>query len=133
MVAISAPASEHAEQAAVVNFAERLKGAYPELALLFAVPNGAALTWQEDRRGKRFSPQAAKLKAEGLKPGVPDLILPVSRHGYHCLFIEMKTDKGRVSKEQSAWLEALEGQGHCARVCYGAGEAIGVIRWYLGI
>jgi hypothetical protein len=127
------PPSEHAEQACVVDWARRRTGACPALGLLFAIPNGAALTWKADARGQRYSPQAARLKAEGLRPGVPDLCLPVARGGYHALYLEMKAGKNKPSKEQAAFLEALAAEGNLARVCYSAEEAIGVIEAYLEI
>lgn len=79
----------------------------PELRLLFAIPNG----------GQRDVRVAAKLKAEGVKPGVHDLMLPVPRHGLHGLWIEMKKPKGKPSKEQVEWMEAMQGQGYGACVC----------------
>lgn len=60
---------------------------------LFAVPNG----------GRRDATTAAKLKAEGVVPGVADLILLRSNHDYGALLIEMKTAKGRQSTSQKAW------------------------------
>lgn len=94
----------------------------PELGMLFHTPNG----------GNRNVITAKKLKAEGVKPGVPDLCLPVPRGGYHGLFIEMKRQKGGVvSPEQKAWLQALNALGYRAEVCKGAAEAWDVIREYV--
>lgn len=79
----------------------------PELRLLFAIPNG----------GERNIRVAAKMKAEGVKAGVSDLMLPVARHGLHGLWIEMKRPGGKASAEQKAWLDAMQGQGYGAVVC----------------
>lgn len=125
--------SEHDEQAAVISWARMQECVYPELKLLFCVPNGAALTWREDKKGNRYSPQAARLKAEGLRPGVPDLCLPVARQGYHSLYIELKAGRNRPTQEQIAFLDALACQGHLALVCYGAEQAIEAIKEYLGV
>ena len=90
--------------------------------MLYAVPNG----------GNRNIVTARKLKAEGVKPGVPDVCLPVPRGDYHGLYVEMKRQKGGVvSPEQKAWLQALKGQGYRAEVCKGAAEAWDVIREYI--
>ena len=76
---------------------------HPELqGLLFAVPNGSY----------RNKATAGKLKAEGVVPGVADLILLVPRNQYHGLCIEMKTEKGRQSPEQKAWQEKADANGY---------------------
>jgi len=117
--------SEHEEQAVLIYWASVMaKNQIPELKLLFAIPNG----------GLRDKVVAAKLQAEGVKPGVPDLMLPVARHGFHGLYIEMKRiSGGRVSDEQKFWHAALIGQGYCVVVCEGAVEAMAAINNYLGI
>ena len=50
---------EHREQAALFEWARYAGGRYPELALLFAVPNG----------GRRDAVTGARLKSEGVKAG----------------------------------------------------------------
>lgn len=90
---------------------------------LFHIPNGGARSIQT----------AARLKAEGVKAGVPDLFLPVASGGYHGLFVEMKrTGGGRVSTRQQEWLDLLNANGYRAIVCHGADEAIREIGRYLG-
>ena len=81
---------------------------HPELqGLLFAIPNGSY----------RNKATAGKLKAEGVTPGVSDLILLVPhieegcRYMWHALCIEMKTPKGRQSPEQKAWQAKVEEMG----------------------
>ena len=111
---------EHNEQVAVFAWAGREEARYPELALLFAVPNG----------GRRDKITGARLKAEGVKPGVPDIWWPVARGPYHGLVIELKADKGRPTPKQKAWLAALEAQGWKVMVCVGAAAAVQVIEWY---
>ncbi|MFC1879813.1 VRR-NUC domain-containing protein [Chloroflexota bacterium] len=123
--------SEHSEQVAIFQWAELQKGAMPELALLFAIPNGAKLPWRRNKRGKRYSPEATRLKAEGLKSGVPDICLPVPRAGWHGLFIELKVGKNKPTTEQETWLDRLFEQGYCAVVCYGSDDAINFITRYL--
>lgn len=97
-------------------------GKWPELELLYHVPN----------EGKRSYKTAARLKAEGLKSGVPDICLPVPRGGYHGLYIELKRVKNsRVTQDQLDWIEALIAQGYVAAVCRGCDEAIELITRYL--
>ena len=72
---------------------------YPQHAqLLIAVPNGV----------RTSATQGRILKAEGMLAGVADLLLLLPRHGYGCLCIEMKTDKGRQSDSQKQWQQATE-------------------------
>lgn len=112
--------SEHDEQVAVIQWAAMAQGRFPELALLLAIPNG----------GARHIAVATKLKAEGVRPGVPDLFLPYPNGGWHGLWIEMKTTTGRPSESQKWWLAELRKQWYSAVVCYGAEEAIGCIKEY---
>ena len=112
---------EGMHQAALFQWAETVSGMYPELTHMFHVPNG----------GKRDRITAAKLKAEGVKPGVPDIMLPVPRGKYHGLWIELKVDGGKPSKEQTEWLEYLNSVGYCALLCYGWQTARIEIEQYL--
>lgn len=115
--------TEHGHQVALIRWAGYQAGKYPALHLLFSIPNG----------GHRTKVTAGKLKAEGVKKGVPDLHLPVSRQGYHGLWIEMKTDKGRVSPDQRRWILALAEQGHRVAICRSWEDAARELREYLGI
>ena len=113
--------TEHAEQVALVRWFDLqhkdLRGR------LVAIPNG----------GDRHPAVAAKLKAEGVRKGYPDLQLLVPASGYHGLLIELKRVKGgRVEPEQADWLEWLAAQGYRAEVCRGADQARAVITDYLG-
>ena len=114
--------TEGEEQATLFSWAAMKSVKHPELRLLFHIPNG----------GKRGKVEAARFKAEGVKPGVPDLFLPVARGGRHGLFIEMKRQKGgRLSPDQRAWLDALRAQGYAAYVAYGWKDAAALIEKYL--
>jgi hypothetical protein len=124
--------TEHDEQASIIEWASRMQLERPELGLLFAIPNGAKLPYRKDAHGRRYSPQAQKLKAEGLRSGVPDLFLPVARGGFHGMFIELKVGRNRPSEVQAEYLDRLAEQGYYAAVCWGAEDAIGAILAYLG-
>ena len=75
---------------------------YPALAqMLFAIPNGGKRQPKINAYGKRYSPEASKLKQMGVTAGVSDLILLYSKNGYGSLCIELKDGtKGRQSKSQ---------------------------------
>lgn len=113
---------EAREQEALFRWAAFAVGKYPELKLLYHIPNG----------GSRNKAEAAHLKRQGVKAGVPDLHLPVARSGYHGLYIELKAGKNKTSKNQDRWLSDLAKEGYCAMVCYGFGEAKNAILSYLG-
>ena len=114
-------ASEHQEQVALFQWADIAVRTYPELVLLHAIPNG----------GDRNRVVGAKLKAEGVKRGVPDLCLPVSRGGYHGLYIELKSVTGTVRAEQQWWLATLRDEGYEARLVVGWEAAKTLIVDYL--
>ena len=114
--------SEEQEQAALFQWLYLYQERYPEIGLLFHIPNG----------GLRVKSEAARFKRIGVKAGVPDLFLPVARGDHHGLFVEMKREKGgRVSAEQKSWIELLREQGYRVEVCKGAEEAVSVVLDYL--
>lgn len=93
----------------------------PRWELLFAIPNG----------GKRQMTTAIRLKATGLKAGIPDIFFPVASGPCNGLFIEMKFGRGRVQPAQAVWHTLLREQGYGVEVCYGAVDAIDTIKRYL--
>lgn len=112
---------ESSEQVSLFEWCEYSLGKYPQLSLLFHVPNG----------GFRSAATAGRMKAEGVKAGVPDLCLPVARGGYHGLFIEMKAGKNKPTELQKKWLTDLQEQGYLTAVCYGWEEAARLLTDYL--
>lgn len=93
----------------------------PELKWLFHIPNG----------GSRNMIEAVQLKRQGVKKGVSDIFLPISRNGFHGLFIELKAGKNKPSKEQLEFIDYVTEQGYKAVICYGLDETIRVIEDYL--
>lgn len=113
---------EAEEQASLFDWTLRMCGKHPELTMLYHIPNG----------GSRHKAEAANLKKQGVKSGVPDLCLPVPRGRYHGLYIEMKRIKGsKTSVEQHEWLRKLCKNGYCAVVCKGWEDAARVLLAYL--
>lgn len=113
--------SEHAEQVALFQWAAMAVATMPELDLLFAIPNGGART---QRTG-------AMLKAEGVRAGVPDICLPVRRHGFNALYIELKAKGGRMQRNQIEWQSKLCQAGNMAVTCTGWEAARECIEHYL--
>ena len=74
--------------------------------------------------GVRLSIGAAvKLKRQGYRKGIPDLIIYEPRFHWHGLAIEIKSDKGQASPEQEIWLEKLVARGWLA-VCLNSFDLI---------
>jgi hypothetical protein len=87
-------------QAAIVQYVRTVA---PDV-LIFHVPNG----------GLRSKSEAARLKWQGVVPGIPDLVL-LWRYPWHSppqiAFFEIKAPKGRLSFDQCCILEWLDDQG----------------------
>ena len=109
--------SERDEQIALFDWAQYRT----DLRLLHHIPN----------EGRRSIQYAMSLKRQGMKPGVPDICLPVARGKYHGLYIELKVKGGRLSPEQREWQRDLLEEGYCAAVCYGFEQAKQTIDWYM--
>ena len=108
-------------QTALFEWAEIMSPQYPELKLMFHIPNG----------GRRDTIEAHRLKRQGTKAGLPDICLPVARSDCHGLYIELKSEKGRLSDNQKTWLTELEMQGYETAVCYSYESARDKILSYL--
>ena len=110
------------EQKLLFGWMEYEEVKYPELKLAFHIVN----------EGRRSYRAGAELKKQGMRPGVPDICLPVPRGIYGALYIEMKRPKGgRTTEEQRWWIENLNAAGNYAVVCHGFDEARDVIIEYL--
>lgn len=87
----------------------------------FAIPNG----------GRRNAREAARMKAEGVTPGVLDVYLPKARGGAHGLWLEFKAGRNTLTPEQAARADALVRDGYTVCVVYSALAAIHATRSYL--
>lgn len=114
--------SEHDEQVALMRWAKTNENNYPELAMLYAIPNG----------GKRHQGTARKLRAEGTKAGVWDLSLDVPRDNYHGMKIEMKFGRNGLQPEQEWWGDMYAMYGYYTAVCWSWVDAASAILIYLG-
>ena len=117
---------EHRLQVACVKWFRMQYRQYANL--LFAIPNG----------GKRNAITAARLKAEGVTAGVPDLFLAkpaisgrFSIQDDYGLFIEMKVGKNDSTPAQKQMRSDLRNQGYAVAVCRSLEEFIEVVENYL--
>ena len=109
---------EHDEQVALFAWFE-----YQGI-LAFAIPNGS----------NKSKYQRHHFQEEGLKPGVPDLMVPIAKGLFHGLFIEMKRIKdSQTSDEQIAWHKLFTEQGYLVVHCKGAAAAMETVRAYLDL
>jgi hypothetical protein len=117
---------EHQEQAKffrMINYLKKEDGVtvIDESFLTFAVPNA----------GKRSPAMASYMKAEGLKSGVPDVMLPIARDRFLGLAIEMKYGDNTQSPAQKIWQLKLEMQNWNYQICYTAESAFYTWAMYL--
>jgi hypothetical protein len=113
--------TEEQEQTAFFEWAALVEHKYPPIASMYHIPNG----------GKRSKTEAARLKAAGVKKGLPDLCLPYAAGGYIGLYIELKVDDNTAKEDQKKWLRLLRAQGHYTCVCYGWRTAATITEAYL--
>lgn len=98
---------------------------YPGLEWIYAVPNGA----------RRSAAHGAKLKAEGMLAGVWDLFLPVPGRGpcggqYLGLYLETKTDEGRLTQAQQEFGRFVQQSGYATAVYRSLPEFVNAISAY---
>lgn len=116
-----AGASESSQQKALFVWAASNRAKYPQLKYLFHIPNG----------GLRDMRTAVNLKAEGVRAGVPDVMLPYPTKNFAGLFIEMKVGKNKTSPEQNDWLSYLSLVGYMTSVQWSWEGARDIIVDYL--
>lgn len=115
--------SESQEQKAFIQECRWLANSLPEYGLVFKIPN----------EGKRTFAYAAKMKAEGMEAGVPDVFCAIMRGGFGGLFFEFKSKDGKLSKEQKDWGEKLRAAGYLVLVVTSAKKAMLLLKQYLSL
>lgn len=112
---------ESGHQEALFSWAQLNERRMPELEFMHHVPNG----------GKRDKATAIALKRQGVKAGVPDIVLPAPKGQYHGLYIELKAGDNKTTQKQREFLSFLRQQGYYTAVCYGWQAAAGLIERYI--
>lgn len=95
--------------------------------LLIHIPNGGS-------RKNAF--EGYRLKKQGVRAGVSDLLLPVARGGYFGLWIEYKAappNSAPITKSQQEWIDLMIAEGYQAVACLGIDAAMRVISDYLSL
>jgi len=112
--------TEHQIQVAFIQWCHLAEPKYPGLRLGFAIPNG----------GYRHKVTAAKLKAEGVRPGVPDWMCPSSNGRFRGMAIEFKRKGGHITPPQREYIDLLRDAGWFVELCYSTEEAIKMVERY---
>lgn len=92
----------------------------------YHVPNG----------GYRLGKEAGRMKQQGVKAGVSDLVVMDARGGWFGLYLEFKATPPRdadLAKSQRDWLSLAEARGYCAGLALGFEEAKRVLTEYAAL
>lgn len=113
--------SEHESQCAFFQLIDvQISSLRNRYACAFAIPNG----------GDRHPAVARKLRAEGVRAGVLDVLYPRPVAGFAGLFLEFKKPGERPSDKQRVWIRLLRENGYRVELVYSAEEAWQVLRQY---
>lgn len=116
---------EGAEQAQLLKAFRDLQPAVGHL--LIHIPNGGS---------RKNAYEGWRLKEQGVRAGVSDLLLPVARGGFFGLWIEFKAappNNASVSESQQEWVDLMRAQGYRAEVCLGEAAALQVLQEYMAL
>jgi hypothetical protein len=108
--------SEHEIQS---EFVRLIQEQYPDI-LFCATVGGARMRISE----------AKKIKKQGYKKGIPDILFYEARQGYFGLAIEVKKKGGRPSPFQIQWRDDLLRRGYQSAICKGLDECVEVFNTY---
>lgn len=93
--------SESAIQTAFFQWVDLMVNIDDRFALIAAVPNG----------GHRHIVTAMRLRREGVRPGIPDVLNFYKSKNHTGLAIEFKAGRNKESYAQIEWMERLKSQG----------------------
>lgn len=114
--------TEADEQTALFRYISCELARYPMLNAIAHIPNG----------GYRRKSEAARMKAQGVRRGYPDILLDYPSCGKHGLRIELKRERNyRIDREQKRWIYQLNVNGYAAVFCFGWWHAWKTIESYI--
>jgi len=116
---------EEREQARFIKWTHRpdVRELAPALRWMFHTPNG----------GKRDAITGGQMRALGVKPGVPDLLMPVHSGPDTGLALEFKSATGTTTDTQDEWLAHLKDEDWLVLVVRSADEARAAVMHYLDV
>lgn len=128
------PPSEKAVQAALFDWIDLLQIDHPTLGRIrvgefaYAIPNGSYLAGNPAQRARL----ANALRAQGLRPGIPDFAIALPVAPYHGLYVELKRDdKASIQPNQRDWQAKLRLAGYKAEIACGFDQARECVQRYL--
>lgn len=114
--------NKHEEDDIQEAFFQSVRLIFPQLGkLIFAVPNG----------GRRNKIEAARMKKQGVEPGVADILCLVPNGKFNFLCLETKTQKGKQSEDQKDFQWQTERAGGRYVIFRSAEEGIKILQEYL--
>lgn len=111
---------EHKIQKAFFEIVKIVSKKKKHYALIHAIPNG----------GARDAVTGARLKAEGVLSGVPDVFVPFARGGFHGMYIEFKANKRKMTDNQVWFAENVRKLGYAHHVVFSARAAFDLLENY---
>ena len=123
MIDFRSTASEHAIQAAFIEWCHVMSKIDNRFEYIFGVPNAA----------KRSQYIARKMLEEGLSAGVPDVLCLFPTSHYPGFAIEFKSAGKIPTKQQARWLGRLHAAGWKVGVLYSVEEAVAFTTAYFAV
>lgn len=72
-----------------------------------------------------------RLKERGLRKGASDLFICRAAHGFHGMWLEIKSKEGMLSQEQKKFFQDVENEKYFTSACWSIDEGISILKWYL--
>ena len=94
--------------------------------VICSIPNGAVLSGDKMQRIRQWK----RLQSEGALPGMPDVFIAMRNDKCNGLFIEFKSEKGKLTETQKAIHALLINAGYCVKICRTLDEFISIIKTY---
>lgn len=112
------------EQILQINFINWINYHYPDIG---------DLTYHFANERKCTPQQGVLLRRMGVKRGVADLFIayPRAQTNFSGLWLELKTETGKLTKEQREFLEKMRAQGYCASCAWGIEQAKDIFLAYI--
>jgi hypothetical protein len=92
--------------------------------------DGRRLAIHIPNEGKRSVVMGARLKREGMKPGVSDIFIPMAVGGWHGLWLELKARDKKPTPSQYQFLSDMDAQGFATGWTDDVDSAIAIITAY---